>query len=176
MMKKLFLLLVGLVSAFALGYWTAGTGENTAGTVNNNGTERRDTVVVEVLRVDTVHVIEPHMMYERTTDTVRVLVPVSGLPDVPLTLPRVQRMFEGDNYRAWVSGVSVSGYGSDDAGPVLDSLCIERDVIETTITIHERERRKRWGLGVSAGVHYDLAKGKPGPYLGVGVSYNLCRW
>ena len=74
-------------------------------------------------------------------------------------LPISQTAYRDSLYTAWVSGYEAK----------LDS--IEVYPTERIITIAERIKPKRWGVGVQAGVGIG-AKGFT-PYLGIGVSYNL---
>ena len=126
---------------------------------------RIDTLVVH--KVDTLKIKNTVYHYETIIDTLTILVPIPGKPEpIGVDLMKVQREFVSEKYKAWVSGVD----------PSLDSLDIYQDVIEKTITITEREKTKRWGFGIQAGMTYDLVRAKPSPYIGVGVSYNLIRW
>lgn len=74
-----------------------------------------------------------------------------------LRLPIIQKVFEGEDYKAYVSGMYTS----------LDSIFVypRREII----TI--KQPPKRWHIGVTAGYGYG-AKGF-GPYVGVGVTYSI---
>lgn len=79
---------------------------------------------------------------------------------VEVEIPVVQREYEGDDYRAWVSGCD----------PRLDSLIVfpRRDVV----TIRELPARpKRWGIGVFAG--YGMTPHGLEPCAGISINYNL---
>ena len=86
-----------------------------------------------------------------------------NIPDsADVVVPITQKKYEDSTYRAWVSGYRAS----------LDTLIFYPRTEIVTIT--EREKPKRWSVGVQVGYGMTL-KGTPqfAPYFGVGVSYNL---
>ncbi len=76
-----------------------------------------------------------------------------------VSVPMTQREYEGAEYRAWVSGFE----------PRLDSIQVF--CRSETVTVREVAKRKRWGVGVSAG--YGLTPHGPEPFVGVSLNYNL---
>lgn len=81
-------------------------------------------------------------------------------------LPRETKIYEDERYRAEVSGYQ----------PSLDRIDIfvpERIVTKTDVV--QVKKHARWGIGVQVG--YGITKQgqcfAPGPYIGIGVSYNL---
>ncbi len=78
--------------------------------------------------------------------------------------PHCHTCQEDSTYHAWVSGFNVS----------LDSI----DIFERTVKItqHIREPPKRWGLGLHVGAGYYGTGNKIGPYIGIGISYNILTW
>ena len=103
---------------------------------------RKDTVVVR----DTVRetVLVPKVRYLTRVDT--VLLPVPGdTVEVPVLVPISRKVYEGEDYRAVVSGFRAS----------LDTLDIFRKTQTVTNTVVQRVevpgKPKRWGIGVSAG-------------------------
>lgn len=83
-----------------------------------------------------------------------------GRDSVGVEIPFTQREYEGEGYRAWVSGYE----------PRLDSIFVfaRRDVV----TIREpSDRPRRWGIGVFAG--YGVTPRGLGPCVGVSINYNL---
>lgn len=99
------------------------------------------------------------------SDTVRL---VSVQHDtVEVLVPMEQKHYRDSLYDAWVSGYK----------PNLDSLHVYpvTKIITTTVTIPQKV--KHWGIGVHAGVGVQYGTiGKRmdvGPYIGVGISYNL---
>ena len=126
---------------------------------------RTDTVVVR----DTVRetVLVPKVRYLTRVDT--VLLPVPGdTVEVPVLVPISRNVYEGEDYRAVVSGFRAS----------LDTLDIFRKTQTVTNTVVQRVevpgKPKRWGIGVSAG--YALTPQGMKPYIGAGVQYNFLSW
>lgn len=126
---------------------------------------RKDTVVVR----DTVRetVLVPKVRYLTRVDT--VLLPVPGdTVEVPVLVPISRKVYEGEDYRAVVSGFRAS----------LDTLDIFRKTQTVTNTVVQRVevpgKPKRWGIGVSAG--YALTPQGMKPYIGAGVQYNFLSW
>ena len=132
---------------------------------------RTDTVVVR----DTVRetVLVPKVRYLTRVDTVllpvpgdTVLLPVPGdTVEVPVLVPISRNVYEGEDYRAVVSGFRAS----------LDTLDIFRKTQTVTNTVVQRVevpgKPKRWGIGVSAG--YALTPQGVKPYIGAGISYSF---
>lgn len=123
---------------------------------------RTDTVVVR----DTVRetVLVPKIRYLTRVDT--VLLPVPGdTVEVPVLVPISRKVYEGEDYRAVVSGFRAS----------LDTLDIFRKTQTVTNTVVQRVevpgKPKRWGIGVSAG--YALTPQGVKPYIGAGISYSF---
>ena len=123
---------------------------------------RKDTVVVR----DTVRetVLVPKVRYLTRVDT--VLLPVPGdTVEVPVLVPISRKGYEGEDYRAVVSGFRAS----------LDTLDIFRKTQTVTNTVVQRVevpgKPKRWGIGVSAG--YALTPQGVKPYIGAGISYSF---
>lgn len=129
-----------------------------------------ETQVIE--RVDTLRirdtVIREKPVYRTEYVFVRDSVRVQVHDTVYINLPRQLRVYQDSLYRAEVSGVD----------PTLDRIEVYPQTkvvtkIETQ-TIRVTERRK-WGIGVQVG--YGITKQgnafNPGPYIGVGVSYNI---
>ena len=122
---------------------------------------RRDTVVV----VDTIFIDRPivrdSIIVKTVTrwltrvDTVTRCDTIRLTDSVLVEVPIEQRRYEGNDYRAWISGYE----------PRLDSIEIYRR--ERTITIQPR----RWSVGFQAG--YGLTTKGLGGYAGVGVTYRL---
>jgi hypothetical protein len=121
-----------------------------------------DTVVVR----DTVRetVLVPKVRYLTRVDTVLLLVPGDTVK-VPVLVPISRKVYEGEDYRAVVSGFRVS----------LDTLDIFRKTQTVTNTVVQRVevpgKPKRWGIGVSAG--YALTPQGVKPYIGAGISYSF---
>lgn len=76
-------------------------------------------------------------------------------------IPITQKVYEGDDYRAWVSGFQ----------PSLDSIYVHprTTVIRETMA----NKARRWHLGVIGGYGYGFSSKQLEPFFGVGVSYSL---
>ena len=86
----------------------------------------------------------------------------SSVDSVAVEIPITQKVYEDSNYTAWVSGYK----------PSLDSLRIYRQT--QTITIVEREKPKRWSIGVTAGYGITMQGSlQLEPFIGIGLTYNL---
>ncbi len=77
-------------------------------------------------------------------------------------IPISQKVYEGENYRAVVEG--------------FNARLTEIEVFPDTYYITDREKhlvrkRPRFGVGLQAG--YGITAGRPAPYVGVGIQYNL---
>ena len=128
--------------------------------------------IVEIHRTDTMWmrdtvretVLVPKVRYLTRVDT--VLLPVPGdTVEVPVLVPISRKVYEGEDYRAVVSGFRAS----------LDTLDIFRKTQTVTNTVVQRVevpgKPKRWGIGVSAG--YALTPQGVKPYIGAGISYSF---
>lgn len=110
----------------------------------------RDSAVV---RYETVRLMVADTARITITDTVRVA------DSVEVVVPITQRVYGDSLYRAYVSGYR----------PRLDSIFVYPRTSYITTTV--KEKPKRWGIGVQAG--YGVGRGGHGPYVGIGVSYDL---
>lgn len=81
-------------------------------------------------------------------------VPADTVRDT-VYLPIEQVEYQTPDYHAWVSGYAAS----------LDSITIRQQIITRTVT-----KNHRWGAGIAAGY------GVSGPYLGIGIHYNIIGW
>lgn len=146
-----------LVTAFIIGRCTAPKYEAETQII-----EQVDTLVLRdtVIREKPVYRTE----YVFVRDSVRVQVHDT----VFVSLPRQLRVYQDSLYRAEVSGVD----------PTLDRIEVYpqiRYITRTETQTISVTQRRRWGIGVQVG--YGITKQGasfyPGPYIGVGVSYNI---
>lgn len=147
-----------LVSAYCLGL-RRGKGQTPPPEIVRDTVTLRDTVRVEVPKVVTSYIV----------DTLTLEVLTVQHDTVVAMLPREEVTYQDSTYTAIVSGIR----------PKLEYLAIYPEV--KTITVTERyevPKATRWGLGLQAGWGGVLAGGKlaTGPYLGVGISWNLATW
>ena len=123
-----------------------------------------------LIQHDTLTVEKPVPRIVRVIDT--MLVPVVDTvhtrDSVFISLPKEKKVYEDSTYRAVVSGYK----------PSLDSISVYQTTKVVTITeIVKVPEKKRWGIGVQAGmgVQYGTIHKQVdvGPYIGVGISYNI---
>lgn len=129
-----------------------------------------DTIVVE--RWDTVVIDKPTeiVRYVYRYDTIRdtsIVIIHDGDSASPTAIIPIERTIYRDStenakYEAFLSGFHAS----------LDSISIECKNKETIITITEREKARRIGVGIQAGIGVS-AQGIAAPYIGVGVQYRI---
>lgn len=124
---------------------------------------RTDTMVVRTsLRID-----KPVPLTSRVTDTMLVAVSdtVRLRDTVYLRIPREEKVYEGEDYRAQVSGYR----------PELDWIEVFPEKMVVTSNFAVTSARKRWGIGLQAGYGAYLGAGKVAfsPYIGIGISYNI---
>lgn len=128
--------------------------------------------IVELHRTDTLllrdtvreTVLVPKVRYLTRVDTVLLKVPGDTV-EVPVLAPISRNVYEGEDYRAVVSGFRVS----------IDTIDTFRKTQTLTNTFIQRGevpgKPKRWGIGVSAG--YALTPQGVKPYIGAGISYSF---
>ena len=162
MLRCIFVVVLAAAAGFVAGV-SVGCKESAAG-VCRTVEVVRDTVTVR----DTVVVERPVAVERRLTDTIMVRVAATdtcvALTDSVDVLLRAESVrYAGDRYEAWVSGYR----------PRLDSLRIygEDRVVNSVVAVPATGRRRRWGVGVAAGVA--LTPSGVGPGVVVGVTYSL---
>jgi hypothetical protein len=135
-----------------------------------NGLVSKISTQVDTLYLhDTIRLIKPIPKIIKNIDTIFVIIKDTiRLKDtVYLKLPREQKIYQEENYRAWISGYR----------PELDSINIFRNTqqIITSTTIRSKQKSHRWGIGIQAGYGITLQQNtiKPTQYIGIGVNYNL---
>ncbi len=118
---------------------------------------------------DTIRIDRPTPIIIRNIDTILVQAKdtIRIKDTIYIKLPREQKTYQDENYKAWISGYR----------PVLDSIHIfnnTQQIISST-TIHAKQKRNRWGIGIQTGYGLILHQNtiNPTQYIGIGVSYNL---
>lgn len=155
---------IGTVAVAAMsycwGYWTGRKDANAS--PRTEWLTRVDTLTVR----DTITETSPVYRALRTRDTVRLAVrdTVRVTDTLFVMLPKEVRTYEGEGYRAVVSGVM----------PSLDTISVYGQTRYVTRTVQAQSKPRRWGVGVNAG--YGATKDGLTPYVGVGISYSLVRW
>lgn len=128
--------------------------------------------IVELHRTDTLllrdtvreTVLVPKVRYLTRVDTVLLKVPGDTV-EVPVMVPISRNVYEGEDYRAVVSGfrVSIDTIDTFRKKQILTNTFIQRGEVPG--------KPKRWGIGVSAG--YALTPQGVKPYIGAGISYSF---
>lgn len=155
---------VTLLLAFASG---CNLGRKRAPAASTMAKAQRDTLIIR----DTLTIHEPEWHILRIVDTIMVAVhdTVVRSDTTFIVIDREQRHYKGDGYEAWVSGYR----------PELDSLRIFIENRYVTNNIIQTPLQKRWGIGIQAG--YGVSAGANNtlhlsPYIGIGISYNICHF
>jgi len=118
---------------------------------------------------DTIRIEKPTPIIIRNIDTilVRIKDTIRIKDTVYIKLPREQKIYQDENYQAWISGYR----------PELDSIHIFQNTqqIITSTTINTKQKRGRWGIGIHAGYGLTFQNDaiKPAPNIGFGLTYNL---
>lgn len=141
--------MLGAVIGYFHGFSRSEIGEVITDTIVHTDTVREREIVVKDSIV--ARTIVKTLPVVRTDTLVRV-------DSVEVVVPIVSKCYEGENYRAWVSGYE----------PSLDSIDVFKRTEVVTNTVYAP--KKRFGLGVQVGVGFN---GKITPYIGIGVQYNL---
>lgn len=100
----------------------------------------------------TIHDTVPQPITRRTIRYISI--PADTVHDT-VYLPIEQKEYLTPNYHAWVSGYAAN----------LDSITIRQQVITRTVV-----KKHRWGAGIATGY------GINGPYIGIGIHYNILSW
>lgn len=122
----------------------------------------RDSVVIRYITevVKATREEEQPTIADESEPAQAITVDVTSADSVRVNVPITQKVYETDDYRAYVSGYQ----------PSLDSLLFK----QPTQIVRIKEKPKRWGIGVQVG--YGFTPQGAQPYIGVGISYNLFRF
>lgn len=84
-----------------------------------------------------------------------------GSDSAAVEIPITQKRYDGDDYRAYVSGYE----------PNLDSIF----VFPKTTVIHERSYKppNKWHIGITGGYGYGFKSKQAEPYIGIGITYSI---
>lgn len=152
----------GLV-LFATGWLAGRLGRPTVQEGSTRVLLNSDTLVVRTA----LHIDKPELVVARVTDTLLVAVTdtVRLRDTIYLHLPREEKLYEGTDYRAQVSGYR----------PELDWIEVFPETKTITNDFVTSAKSKRWGIGMQLGgsVTYSNGLAKLFPYVGIGISYNL---
>ena len=129
--------------------------------------------VVEIYHRDTIRVNTPVYVrsYARVTDTLLVAVrdTIVRHDTAFIALPREVREYRDTNYFARVTGYR----------PELEYIeTYNAEKMVTATIVQEKKLKPRYSLGVTAGYGFTLDGNEVQgiPYLGIGVTANICSW
>lgn len=119
--------------------------------------------IADTVRIhDTIRDSIPYPVIETVVQEVPELFPVyitlagdTIQEPVYIPVPIMQKEYQAENYRAWVSGYK----------PSLDSVWVYPEKIII------REKPRKWGIGVIAG--YGIGRNGLSPYVGVGEYWRV---
>lgn len=130
---------------------------------NRNSTENSlKTDTITITKIDTVTVTKPVIQYRYITQVITDTLYNTDSVLVPVRIPIETKIYQDTTYRAVVSGYRAS----------LDTIQVYPIHTTTTIT-NTITKKKRFNIGVQAGVGYGVFNKKPDIYVGLGVSYRL---
>ena len=122
---------------------------------------KRDTVTV--VKTDTIRITKVMEIEKKVVDTILVAIKDTIILNdtTYIQLPREQKIYTGENYKAWVSGYR----------PKLDSLNIYQKTIIKEVTNNIKIQPRKFGVGVMGG--YGMTKEGLSPFVGVGLYYKI---
>lgn len=130
---------------------------------NRNSVENSlKTDTVTITKIDTVTVIKPVIQYRYITQVITDTLYNTDSVLVPVQIPIETKIYQDSTYRAVISGYRAS----------LDTIQVYPIHTYTTIT-NIITKKKRFNIGLQAGVGYGCFNKKPDIYVGLGVSYRL---
>lgn len=116
--------------------------------------------VTVLTRTDTLTVVRPvEVSRHRLADVPATLPSVADSDTVAVLVPIESRVYEGPDYRAYVSGFR----------PSLDSIALYRHL--SVVTTSVAPPPKRWSVGLQAG--YGITPRGFQPYIGLGVEFRF---
>lgn len=130
---------------------------------NRNSTENSlKTDTITITKIDTVTVTKPVIQYRFITQVITDTLYNTDSVLVPVQIPIETKIYQDSTYRAVISGYRAS----------LDTIQVYPIHTYTTIT-NIITKKKRFNIGLQAGVGYGCFNKKPDIYVGLGVSYRL---
>lgn len=108
--------------------------------------------------------IQPYKLPVHLVDTIYQTINQIERDSVYVDIPILQKVYEGEQYNAWVSGFEAK----------LDSIRIFSNKEIITIERLVKNKPKRWGIGFYAGYGYTPHGFQPS--FGVSISYNLLNF
>lgn len=120
-----------------------------------------------VIRVDTVRdtLRIPKKIYLARVDTVWLEVPADTIK-VQVLVPIERKTYQTDDYKAEIEGFRAS---------LVSMEVYPKTTIITRTEVRKEPTRPKWGIGIQAGCGIPI-NGRPAPYVGIGVQYNVLTW
>lgn len=129
-------------------------------TINPTVSVRSDTVTV--YKLDTITIYKPVTKYQYITQIrIDTLYSVDSI-QVPIQVPIERKTYEDTTYKAVISGYMAA----------LDTIQVYPVHTSTTIT-NTIYKKKRFNVGVQAGVGWGIFNKKPDLFIGMGFAYRL---
>lgn len=120
------------------------------------------TDTVTITKIDTITVENPVVQYRYLTKIITDTLYSTDSILVPVRIPIEAKIYQDSTYRAVISGYRAS----------LDTIQVYPIHTYTTIT-NTITKKKRFNIGIQAGLGYGCFNKKPDVYIGLGVSYRL---
>ena len=125
------------------------------------------TEVIQVVKRDTLRLNSPILreIHKVTHDTIKIVMNDTIVRRDTIYLEREQRVYEDDEYKAFVSGFQ----------PRLDSIYVyPKTIYETKVSTRKEWRRFTYGVQLGVGVVMPFNSSPSfGGYLGLGIGYNF---
>ena len=123
--------------------------------------------VIQVVKRDTLRLNSPILreIHKVTHDTIKIVMNDTIVRRDTLYLEREQRVYEDEEYKAFVSGFQ----------PRLDSIYVyPKTIYETKVSTRKEWRQFTYGVQVGVGVVMPFTSSPSfGGYLGLGIGYNF---
>ena len=123
--------------------------------------------VIQVIKRDTLRLNSPILreIHKVTHDTIKIVMNDTIVRRDTLYLEREQRVYEDEDYKAFVSGFQ----------PRLDSIYVyPKTIYETKVSTRKEWRQFTYGVQVGVGVVMPFNSSPSfGGYLGFGIGYNF---
>ena len=123
--------------------------------------------VIQVIKRDTLRLNTPVLreIHKVTHDTIKIVMNDTIVRRDTIYLEREQRVYEDDDYKAFVSGFQ----------PRLDSIYVyPKTIYETKVSTRKEWRQFTYGVQVGVGVVMPFNSSPSfGGYLGFGIGYNF---
>ena len=122
---------------------------------------------IQVVKRDTLRLNSPILreIHKVTHDTIKIVMNDTIVRRDTIYLEREQRVYEDDEYKAFVSGFQ----------PRLDSIYVyPKTIYETKVSTRKEWRQFTYGVQVGVGVVMPFTSSPSfGGYVGIGIGYNF---